>query len=75
MWVGDPGLLGKGYREADGKHSRMPLARLSSASDGHNGVREREKASKGLDPRGTYLHDKELKLHPWVNGSQLLATH
>lgn len=75
MWVGDPGLLGKGCRDADGKHSCMPLARLSSPSDGHNRVREREKASKGLDPRETYLHGKELKLHLWVNGSQLLASH
>ena len=71
------GLLGKGYRDADGKCSCVPLARLSSRSDGCTVVREREreKISKGLNPRGTSLHDKALKLHLWVTGSQLLSTH
>ena len=71
------GLLGKGYREADGKCSCVPLARVSSRSDGCTVVREREreKISKGLNPRGTSLHDKALKLRLWVTGSQLLSTH
>ena len=37
------GLLGKGYRDADGKCSCVPLARLSSWSDGCTVVRERER--------------------------------
>ena len=68
------GLLGKGYGDADGKCSCVPLARLNSRADGCVVVRERE-TSKGLNPRGTSLHDKALKLHPWVTGSQHLSTH
>lgn len=41
------GLLGKGYRDADGKCSCVPLARLSSWSDGCTVVRERERSAKG----------------------------
>lgn len=41
------GLLGKGYGDADGKCSYVPLARLSSRSDGCVVVRERERPAKG----------------------------
>lgn len=49
------GLLGKGYRDADGKCSCVPLARVSSRSDGCTVVRERERERRSA--KGSILEE------------------